>query len=47
MGGQFRCNGKADPASPAVCGNATTFGTLDAEGNATDFQVTNTDPVPD
>ena len=47
QGGQFRCNGKAEPASPAVCGNATPFATLDAEGNPTDFQVTNTDPVPD
>lgn len=46
-GGQFRCNGKADPSSPAVCGNSTPYATLDAEGNPIDFQVTNTDPVPD
>lgn len=47
QGGQFRCNGKADPASPAVCGYSTPLATLDAEGDPTDFQVTTTDPVPD
>lgn len=47
LGGQFRCNGQADPMFPAVCGHAAVFATLDAEGYPIEFQVTQTDAVPD
>jgi branched-chain amino acid transport system substrate-binding protein len=44
---KFRCNGKAHPASPASCVRGTLVTTLDAEGNATDYEVVGLSDIPD
>jgi len=42
----FRCDGKADPANPAVCVPGTLISSLDANGNPTGFKVAGDDPIP-
>lgn len=44
---RFRCNGNAMPGLPAVCASAGLLTALDAEGQPTSFEVTDTDPIPD
>lgn len=44
---KFRCNGKAFPATPAVCNRGTLVTTLDAEGNATNYEAVGSSPIPD
>ncbi|GMU79060.1 MAG: hypothetical protein AMXMBFR46_18530 [Acidimicrobiia bacterium] len=46
-GFHFRCNGKADPANPAVCAAATNAATLDASGEAISYTPVNDTPIPD
>jgi branched-chain amino acid transport system substrate-binding protein len=43
----FRCNGKADPAQPAVCSNATNAATLDSTGKATKYTPVGDAQIPD
>jgi branched-chain amino acid transport system substrate-binding protein len=42
----FRCNGKADPANPAVCVPGVLISSLDATGNPTTFRLATDDPIP-
>ena len=42
-----RCNGAAVPDKPAICVRGTLTATLDAEGMATGFEPTDTDPIGD
>jgi len=43
----FRCNGKADPAQPAVCTSATNAARLDATGTPKKYTPVNDTPIPD
>lgn len=43
----FRCNGKADPAQPAVCSNGTNAAKLDSTGKATTYTAVGDTPIPD
>lgn len=43
----FRCNGKADPAQPAVCTSATNAAQLDASGKPKKYTPVNDTPIPD
>ncbi len=46
-GGQkFRCNGKANPASPAVCVRGTLVTTIDETGNPGAYDVVGASPIP-
>ena len=47
LGLTFRCNGKAVPATPAVCTRAGLTTTLDAEGRPAGFEVVGDEPIPD
>lgn len=42
-----RCNGAAVPGSPGICVRGTLIATLDAEGDTTAFQPTDTGPIGD
>jgi branched-chain amino acid transport system substrate-binding protein len=44
---RVRCNGAAAPDSPAICVRGTLTATLDAEGQTTGFEPTDTDPIGD
>jgi branched-chain amino acid transport system substrate-binding protein len=46
-GVRIRCNGKAVPGQPAVCASGGLLTEVDAEGQPTSFEVTNTEPIPD
>ncbi|WP_157472620.1 ABC transporter substrate-binding protein [Frankia sp. EAN1pec] len=44
---KFRCNGKANPETPAVCVRGGLTASLDSDGQATDFNVVGSSPIPD
>ncbi|WP_238431138.1 ABC transporter substrate-binding protein [Frankia nepalensis] len=44
---RFRCNGKANSITPAVCTSGGLTTTLDAEGLPTAYQIVGAAPVPD
>jgi branched-chain amino acid transport system substrate-binding protein len=46
-GRHMRCNGKADPAQPAVCQNGLLYGSLGADGKPTSYTVVNDKKIPD
>jgi len=43
----FRCNGKADPAHPAICSNALLAGKLNSQGRATSYTPVGDAQIPD
>jgi branched-chain amino acid transport system substrate-binding protein len=43
----FRCNGKADPTSPASCLTGTLVSSLDGSGNPTTYKVIHDTQIPD
>ncbi len=46
-GGQkFRCNGKANPAKPAICARGTLVTTLDETGKPAKYDVVGASPIP-
>lgn len=46
-GRHMRCNGKADPAQPAVCTNALLYATLDGSGKPANYEVVADKKIPD
>ncbi|HET7719570.1 MAG TPA: hypothetical protein VFK43_06345, partial [Acidimicrobiales bacterium] len=46
-GRHIRCNGKADPAYPAVCSNAVLYANLDGEGHPKDYEVLQDEEIRD
>ena len=43
----YRCNGKAHPLFPALCGLGGLRATLDADGEPTGYEVVDNQPIPD